>query len=666
MKTWLARLVLLITLGTPGAALALSGLFAGQGTITVSQAFSRVSCYAPCYIHLDLSGTIAKGATYNYHEIYFRTTWGDPGQGSFTYGPDIANKDKNITIGPTVAHVYPTAGTFDVVTTATYKTYSVSKTTTITVSAYDTANTYCIRRANVAGAADFDGCPHAVGARQITQSSLATIQTTYGNTAGRQVLMKCGDLFDIGDSTNTTLSTSGPVHYGMYGTCGTNKWVANFIDGVNGYWPIFSFVRGASAISVSDMKVETNGLYGGVVKPNYSTHFLLYKSEGTGTSWMVLCCGDEQTTRYFGFFENSFSEFKGFLPAAESGNFISGGHFFALVGNYLWDTDTSALSQWLLRIQYGTNVYLANSYHGKSQTTKAGFTAHSNGCYPDADRSALVEDDGQPPTAHWNIVNNVFIVNDLPDNEGANHLSFGPQSYHYCEQMTDIIVEGNLLTASPTHSNGPACINNSGSIDRGTFRNNICWNKRQGDTYLAGLSFSNANGLTWGPTWYYNNSICLTSSVSVGTDTFSWGRLANMTGSGSANPVNANYVLNGAEFKNNLVYAPANWGSSTYEDVNINSSPDPIYPEATLLALITVANNSSHTQLKSNDPGSWASSGACNDSALPEASYFEISGASYAATAGTSAAQVPLLPQFDITGAAYPLSGTRALGAIQP
>jgi hypothetical protein len=300
LKSAALQLALLTLLNASAQAMGVA-MFSGAPPVNsipesaISQTLSRTECYAPCHIHLHMVGT-GDGLFDNPFELlYYTTTWGKTGTseanvGSFLYGPVNANRNKDISIGPVAATVYETPGTYVVRTTVRSVTgLTGSKQQTVTIHAFDDADTYCIN----ASGSDFTGCPHAVGARQITQSNFNTIFSTYVLT-GRKVLLKCGDTFTsdpgVAGSPNNTLDATtqaGPLHIGRFGTCAASgdrpadKATLQFTAGAGGLNFIQLGTNHEGDVRITDIHFDTQWVEGVPNSVGYYVSPILGGRQGT-------------------------------------------------------------------------------------------------------------------------------------------------------------------------------------------------------------------------------------------------------------------------------------------------------------------------------------------------------------------------------------------------
>jgi PKD repeat protein len=211
----------------PSAALAVDTIIA---VITAS----RTSGVAPLAVHFD--GFTATSTTKTptplteserFHELDY--TWGfdDTGAGSWSYNSE--NQDKNSAKGPNTAHVFESAGSYDVTLTvragngvsddATAVTITVSDPDDTGVGTFgDASETICIRDDNVPD--NWDGCPTA-----------SPVQATIGVTSGcddlddcfttymaaeRRFLLRRGDIFAA--NASMVVGNDGPGIVGTWGT----------------------------------------------------------------------------------------------------------------------------------------------------------------------------------------------------------------------------------------------------------------------------------------------------------------------------------------------------------------------------------------------------------------------------------------------------------------
>src|SRR5262245_26896303 len=199
--------------------------------IAVSAAPTRVSGIAPLAVFFDASGTTAAATNRPFHELEYRWNFGDPaggaewGQGS---AAGTSANGKNSATGPLAAHVFESAGTYNVCVTVTDGVSTADRAMTVAVSAPDSAtefsgrNTLCVdsRAAPVAGA---DGCPSGAAVLQSADFD-AAINTTAGRGAThKRILFRRGSTFS--SSTAALIDANGPGLIGAYGASGAKPLV---------------------------------------------------------------------------------------------------------------------------------------------------------------------------------------------------------------------------------------------------------------------------------------------------------------------------------------------------------------------------------------------------------------------------------------------------------
>jgi hypothetical protein len=186
-----------------------------SSAVTAAIAAHRTSGAAPLAVSFDLTGTVNTGGYDNFGEITYSTTFDDSGSGTWALTGDSKNEMK----GPVVAHVFETAGTYNVESTATDPAGNCdTETATITVTAADTqwssADTYCLSTSGT-----FTGCTADVG-NQITGSDADTFfnTTCNGDGAGdRRCLFRAGETFTCSPALNA-IANAGPGYIGAYGS----------------------------------------------------------------------------------------------------------------------------------------------------------------------------------------------------------------------------------------------------------------------------------------------------------------------------------------------------------------------------------------------------------------------------------------------------------------
>lgn len=183
---------------------------------TVGEQISRTTCTAPCTIHGNVDLYASGVSERRNHDYWYACDFDDTGAGTWVTG---ASKETDQ--GPVFAHVYESAGTYNIVCTA----YSDATTevvaesfaaATITVTAadttYSTINTTCV---NTSGDSTFTDCPS--GANQVQTNDISTL-TGYVD-AGERLLFKRGSSWTISSANVSWPNNTGPVTIGAYGTC---------------------------------------------------------------------------------------------------------------------------------------------------------------------------------------------------------------------------------------------------------------------------------------------------------------------------------------------------------------------------------------------------------------------------------------------------------------
>ena len=114
-------------------------------SVTLSATFSRTSGDAPLVVQVSYHGTTSTQTSSPFHEVGYWTEWGDEGAGTWS---DTSGKSKEWDVGPVVAHVYETPGTYTVTCAGRDSDGRATTTQEITVDDPDTTfsgtNTVCL------------------------------------------------------------------------------------------------------------------------------------------------------------------------------------------------------------------------------------------------------------------------------------------------------------------------------------------------------------------------------------------------------------------------------------------------------------------------------------------------------------------------------------------
>lgn len=228
------------------------------GVITPNIQASRLSGVAPLAVFFDASQTTATGVAKPFHDLEFSWVFNDNPGAFWSNGSRTATgSTKNEATGPVTAHVFETAGTYQIQLTVTDGTNTVVN-DCLQIAVLDPSvvfagtNTVCLSNTN-----NFVGCP--AGATMIGDDEAAPdfvgAITTYA-TSGKRVLFRAGETWDA--PTQGIVAATGPGIIGSFGG-GTARIRAT----VNASAAILQMSRastpGLSDWRVMDLEFDGNG-----------------------------------------------------------------------------------------------------------------------------------------------------------------------------------------------------------------------------------------------------------------------------------------------------------------------------------------------------------------------------------------------------------------------
>jgi hypothetical protein len=188
------------------------------GPPALSVVANRISGVAPLAVFFDASATTSPVTTRPFHEVEYRWDFGDSSSGSWTNTPNMPNISRNSARGPMAAHVFETAGTYDVAMTASDGTNTASCSVQVTVQAADGVfsgnNTICFSASGTFTDAPAGFCT-SPGVSAITTSNFPAAVATFA-APGRRLLFRGGEIFTAAGAA--TLRVNGPGILGSYGT----------------------------------------------------------------------------------------------------------------------------------------------------------------------------------------------------------------------------------------------------------------------------------------------------------------------------------------------------------------------------------------------------------------------------------------------------------------
>ncbi len=184
------------------------------GPIFPTLAASRTTGAAPLAVFFDLTGTTAPGLTNQpFHELEYRCDFGDAAGGAtWGFGSRAGSASKNVSFGPVQAHLFESAGTFEVVCTVRDGTYAAQVGTTITVTS-GFASTLCVA-ASAPPVAGAGGCPAGADVLQASDFDEVINTTAANGHAYKRVLFACGDAYTT--SSFGWIEGDGPGLVGAY------------------------------------------------------------------------------------------------------------------------------------------------------------------------------------------------------------------------------------------------------------------------------------------------------------------------------------------------------------------------------------------------------------------------------------------------------------------
>jgi PKD repeat protein len=175
----------------------------------VAVSASRTSCTAPCAVFFDATGTTSSTTGRPFHDVDYTWDFSDSGSGTWA----TTGRSKNSAKGGVAAHVFQTAGTYQVKLSAKDSSGTASGQATITVADPNTtfvgAKTRCVSTSG-----NFSGCP--AGAQQVTSTDIGAQVTWLNGAGGQRLLLRGGDSWST--SKTLYLNAAGPGLFGAYGT----------------------------------------------------------------------------------------------------------------------------------------------------------------------------------------------------------------------------------------------------------------------------------------------------------------------------------------------------------------------------------------------------------------------------------------------------------------
>ena len=563
---------------------------------------ARTSGVAPLSVFFDASATTDAGITRPFHDLEYTWNFGDTDAGTWAYGTKPGVGSKNAATGPVAAHVFETAGTYDVSVTVFDGTYTATTHTTITVQDPDVifagTNTICVGSGSipVAGA---NGCP--AGASVYQQSNFATAVNSYAHT-GRRLLFRRGDTFTAPSSG--VLDETGPGIIGAFGTGAlpvVQRTGSSSIMMLSSQstptikdWRIMDLdFDGRSTIQESNIGIDSGGGINQVLILRMNMRNM-YRGVSAGP-W-ILNALNSGTPKHSIFEEWAVvdSTMSG-IPGCNGPNryicdwrVYLAGKKHSIQGNLLDNQDTGGSH--VIRSEYMAKGVISNNDIARAGEFQMAIKLHAWGW-----QSGGVADPGAVGTYSEQV-----IISDNKIIGGVNPwtISLGPQNDTSDERVRDVIVERNWFTAgsgTQLHMH----INSSET----TIRNNIC--DLTGAVYHTCIAV-----VQWGTT---------PDNVRIYNNTF------YSRSSGDFYGVTIDNVSSHVSVINNLGSAP-------------NTTDTPVMITGTGTSG-SQSNNSTNAQLKSTAPG-WATS----PPSVP--ADFKLTTGSYALGAAGSVPVIPVYSDF--------------------
>lgn len=220
--------------------------------ISIALTASQTSGASPLGVVFNTIGTTATATAKPFHEILYTWSFDDPTSGNWATGVNPGIISKNAANGPIAAHVFTSAGTFNVCVTGfdganTSPPACVAITVNDDNAVFSGSNTVCI--ANVTATAGAGGCPGGAATPAGTSDFDATLTTCAGT--GKRCIFKRGDTFTA--STQTNISAAGPMSIGAYGSGNAPLILSSNVSGV------ISLQSGSSDIRIQDLQFTGAG-----------------------------------------------------------------------------------------------------------------------------------------------------------------------------------------------------------------------------------------------------------------------------------------------------------------------------------------------------------------------------------------------------------------------
>lgn len=473
-------LLLLLTLST-------LPLDAQAQTVTGSVTATRTSGAAPLGVIFDATGTTASSGN-AFADLLYQWEFSDDPNAVFA----TTGKLKHTAAGPLAAHLFETAGSYDVSVTITSKSGGQDvKHVTITVSdpntVWATSNTICFSTSGT-----FDtGCPSS--ATHTTSSLLSAINSAC--VAGKRCLLRRGETF-TGGAGSLTIGGTGPTELGAFGPSANNKPLIVHTSGQGA----INVATSTTDLRVADLRVQsTNALNSQIITSGHKTvDVSVIRLENVAQTSHVGASFGTSSLEFFDedlhdgllFWELNFQDFG--VGLGGNALFIAGKPL-AVVGSTLLDTISG---EHVVRMVDGEGVVISNNIIGLQSDNKASITIRQTGM----DRTC-VAGCGEPTRA-------VVISDNVIHNRGVYAIAAceaNASDAPHAAECDDVLIERNFTdrqNGSSVSGTAPSdCVHvgssNATSV-RVTTRNNICII----DHYLTGSGFNGAPQDAYGNSCY--------------------------------------------------------------------------------------------------------------------------------------------------------------------
>lgn len=508
---------------------------------------------APLGVVFDASGTTAPALTsLPFHELYYVTHFGDDNSATWSYGTQPGEAKKNIGIGPIFSHVWETAGTFTVKTTAFHvasdSTVSMSGTVshTVTVTDPDTVyagtNTICISTD-----ADFTGAP--AGAATYTTSNFNTVCTYLASN--KRVLLKRGGTWDSDGTQNSVVIDNATM--AAFGTGAKPK-----VLHTGGPGPAFWGALGLlTSTDFRMLDIEYDGQ-----QTSVDTSSVKFVAGGSGSTY-VRCnwhhfLGGVPINNDCITVDSNYDNLMG--GAGGVGIYVSQQVRFAILGN---SVDNAKYIEHNIRIQGGKSFVIAHNYINEPM---------ANGS-----KNGLTIRGWSKPFDGVNYAEKFVASDNKITGYSTALVNFQQQASAHDERLRDGIFERNLVKS--TIGTGRQLL--SAVISDMTIRNNVFDMTESAGYCIEIVGHEQANITT---TRIYNNSVYCDT-----TTQFSFVYIHGST---------TTYTASDMYVANNVAYAP----TATLTGANNGTQGTFVFIGANV-GTYTLTNNSTDSQIKNTTPG---------------------------------------------------------------